>query len=182
MALTFACAATACSTPVGEVQGQADVGAPPTMTAGQASDVAEALGDVPSPPAPSPTTPSASPSQTPTAAPSTPSSPAATGASPLPTEVDPAEAARQIGLDGLIDLLDQDPERAGGRGEDLLDELRRVADRPRDRGRIDRALDRLERWSGELDGDVARAAEVVLTDLRGAADQGGDDDDDDDDD
>ena len=79
---------------------------------------------------------------------------------------DPADIARELGLDGMIELIGQDPEAAGERGEDLLRELERVRDKP-DGKRIERALDRLRDWAddGDIHPDVAEATRVVLTEL-----------------
>jgi hypothetical protein len=86
------------------------------------------------------------------------------GASAAPS--DPADIARELGLEGMIELIGQDPEAAGERGEDLLRELERVRDKP-DGKRIERALDRLRDWAddGDIHPDVAEATRVVLTEL-----------------
>ena len=64
------------------------------------------------------------------------------GASAAPS--DPADIARELGLEGMIELIGQDPEAAGQRGEDLLREL----------GHDITVVD-----------DVAEATRVVLTEL-----------------
>ena len=86
------------------------------------------------------------------------------GASAAPS--DPADIARELGLEGMIELIGQDPEAAGERGEDLLRELERVRDKP-DGKRIERALDRLRDWAddGDIHPDLAEATRVVLTEL-----------------
>ena len=131
------------------------------------------------PEAPEPTASSAA-STTPSSPPS-PTSPTTDGPPVAPS--DPADVARELGLDGMIDLIGQDPEAAGERGEDLLDELERVRDKP-DRKRIERALDRLREWvdDGDIHPEVADAARVVLTELEPRNDDDTDDEDDDDDD
>ncbi len=80
----------------------------------------------------------------------------------------------------VTQLLGQDPDQAGRRGEDLQRELERVLDDPSTR-RIDRALERIEGWvdKDELDPDVAAAAVDALETARVAADAEGDDDDED---
>ncbi|WP_157965372.1 hypothetical protein [Euzebya rosea] len=125
-------------------------------------------------------TASSAPSTTPSPPPS-PTSPAADGQPVAPS--DPADIARELGLDGMIDLIGQDPEAAGERGEDLLHELERVRDKP-DRKRIERALDRLREWDddGDIHPEVADAARVVLTEIQPRNDDDTDDEDDDDDD
>ncbi|AXV06538.1 hypothetical protein DVS28_a1847 [Euzebya pacifica] len=91
------------------------------------------------------------------------------GAAAAPS--DPADIARELGLEGMIELIGQDPEAAGERGEDLLRELERVRDKPDDK-RIERALDRLRDWAddGDIHPDVAEAIRVVLTELEAAPD------------
>lgn len=77
----------------------------------------------------------------------------------------------------LVAVMTDDPDRAGERGSDLLDELRRVLDKPQ-RSRISRALDRLEEWTeeGEIDGEVAVAARDALRRAHDAAVEDSDDD------
>lgn len=175
----LAVVALGCSTPVGTVTGEGQVGAMPETTG--ATTPAPTPTASPSP-RPTPTTPTATADPTPTPTPTpTPSTPTPSF-DPMPAPSTLPELARVLGLDGLIDLLEQDPEAAGERGRDLLRELQRVAQEP-ERDRIDRALERLDRWAEDLDGEVAEAARLVLTDLRGsAAPSDGDRDDDDDDD
>lgn len=169
-----------CSTPVGTVTGEGQVGEMP-----EATTLTPAAATPTAPPATGPT-PSAEPAPEPSPDPTPPRpSPShAEAADPTPVPSTPAQIARALGLDGLIELIGEDPEAAGEEGRDLLRELERVADRPEE-DRIDRALERLARWEDDLDPEVAEAARVVLTDLRGSTvrpDGGRDDDHDDDDD
>ena len=128
-------------------------------------------------PAPSPAPAPASPATA-----STPGTPSPTpAASPTPSTATTATAQAELDVEGLIALLDDDAGRAGPRGEDLLKELERVADRP-DRQRIERAIERTREWvdDGDLDPEVAQAALAALeAELAGAP---VDDDEDDDDD
>lgn len=137
----------------------------------------------PSTAAPSPSAPSEAEATAPSnVAPSAPAGPEATptdgdgsdggsvnGAAAAPS--DPADIARELGLEGMIELIGQDPGAAGERGEDLLRELERVRDKP-DGKRIERALDRLQDWAddGDIHPDVAEATRVVLTELEAAPD------------
>jgi hypothetical protein len=99
---------------------------------------------------------------------------AAPGPAPTPTDVA-----------GIAAIVGEDPDLAGERGRELLAELERVAAKPDDRRRVERALQRTERWreAGQLEPAVADAAlvalERALAEL-GAGDGAGRDDDDDD--
>ncbi|MGI9018803.1 MAG: hypothetical protein ACR2HR_17145 [Euzebya sp.] len=130
------------------------------------------------PQSPSPLSPATAGDQgsDPTVPASTPTA-AATDAQPVapPSAGDPFGAVpedaqalgRELGVDGLVEVLEPDPEQAGDRGEDLLRELRRVQDRP-NRNRIDNALDMIEGWldHDELNAQVAQAALAALEQLR----------------
>lgn len=171
----LAVATAGCATPVGTVTGEGRVGTMPTTATASATATASVTAPTPTP------TPTADPA----ASPSGPD-PVMSGATiePTPVPSTPAQIARALGLTGLVELIEEDPGAAGERGRDLLRELERVVDRPEE-DRIDRALERLARWEDDLDPEVAEAARVVLTDLRGSddrPDEGGPDHDDHDDD
>lgn len=139
----------------------------------------------PSAPPPVTTTPTAAPDPGPADEPASTSAPAGS-ASPAPS--DPAALGRSLGVAGMVDLLAEDPELAGDRGRDLLQELRRIDE---GRGRVDRRIrdlqERIPDWvdDGELVPAIGTAAlaalEVAGPQPQPDGDDDGDDDNDDDD-
>lgn len=127
-------------------------------------------------------TPVPRPSTTPTATAPPPEAPAPTA--PADVQADPEALGRDIGVAGMVELLAEDPELAGDRGRDLLQELQRIAE---GRGRVDRRIEelyeRIPRWveDGDLDPQIATASLAALEVAYAASPRGDDDDDDDDD-
>ncbi|CAN5123040.1 hypothetical protein BH23ACT9_BH23ACT9_33250 [soil metagenome] len=138
-------------------------------------------------PAPGPRTPPPpppAPSGVPAAAtpdPLAPADPPSDAAGVPAPPSDPAAIARDLGLQGLLDLLASDPDAIGDRGQQLVRDLERIADRPGDRNRIRQLQDRLDDWLQEdrIDPQVGEVVALVLD--QALADAGGDGDDDDDD-